>query len=212
MAYSFNGSNQLLRLLNANALATVYPFTTFAWGKSADLTVSQILMIFIRDSGTYNGIGNFLAGALAADPINAHGVSSASVSYADGAWHSCAGRSASSTAHDVVADGVTTSNSSSTTFEGYHEVQVGGRLIPTFSLGLNGQCCKVALWNVALDDAEIASLHRGFSPLRIRPQSLRMYGPLVRELQAVANKSASPVSFSNTNSATVSDHPRSYGF
>lgn len=212
MAYTFNGSNQLLKLQNAQHSATDYPLTMFAWAKSSDLANNEVVAIYIRTSTTYNGLGIFHAGANAGDPINAHGVNSASVSYADGAWHSSAGRSTGTTAHDVCADGVVTSGSTSLTFEVYAELQVGGRLTPTFSLGLTGSAAMVALWDVALDNAELASLSKGFSPRRIRPQSLRVYGPLVRELQAWVNKNVTTSSFTNTNSATVSDHPRSYGF
>jgi hypothetical protein len=43
--------------------------------------------------------------------------------------------------------------------------------------GTNGLIAHPAIWNAALDDAEVAMLAAGMSPLRVRPQSLVMYLP-----------------------------------
>jgi hypothetical protein len=69
---------------------------------------------------------------------------------------------------------------------------------------LNGRCAEVAAWNVALTDAEIASLSKGFKPTRIRPQSLVFYAPLIRNLQDTRGGQA----ITNNNAATVAAHPR----
>jgi hypothetical protein len=45
-------------------------------------------------------------------------------------------------------------------------------------LFLNGKVAEVAVWRVDLTADEIASLYRGYSPLLIRPGSLRGYWPL----------------------------------
>lgn len=70
----------------------------------------------------------------------------------------------------------------------------------------DGNICEVAYWNVALTDAEIASLAKGFKPTRIRPQSLMFYAPLLRNLQDVKGG----LTITNNNSATVANHPRVY--
>ena len=212
MAYTFvSASSQYLRLANAQNSASGYPVTIFVRAKSSDLSVSQIAATYIRSSTTYNGLNTFLAGGVAADPIQAHGTNS-TVSYSDGAWHSITAISTGTTAHDVNVDDTVTSGTTSVTFEGYAEIQVGGRLTPTFTLGLNGSACTVALWNVALTVEECKSLNAGFSPRRIRPQSLKIFAPLVRDLQAWVNKNVITSTFTNNGSATVSAHPRAYGF
>jgi len=212
MAYTFNGTSQYLQLANAQYAASAYPLTMFVRGKSSDLTNHQIAATYIRQSDTYNGLGMIMAGAYAGDPLNAHGVSSGSVSYADGNWHSWSGISTGTTAHTVNADDAVDTGSTSIAFEGYYAIQVGGRLIPGFSLGLTGSACSVAIWDVALTADECKSLNAGFPPRRVRPQSLKVYAPLVRDLQAWVNKNLTTSSFTATNSPTVSDHPRSYGF
>lgn len=211
MAYTFNGTNQLLKLQNAQPMITNYPLTQFGWAKSSELTTLQVALAYQRNTGTYNGLYSFLNGTGGGDPMSAHNVSS-SLSYDDGAWHALAGRSSSSTAHDVVADGTVDSNATTLTFETYYDVLVGARQIPSFGLGLTGAAACVAMWNVTLSDDEMNSLAKGFPPRRIRPQSLRMYAPLIRDLQAWVNKNTTTSSFTNINGATVSDQPRMYGF
>jgi hypothetical protein len=71
---------------------------------------------------------------------------------------------------------------------------------------LNGQAAEVAVWEVELTADEVASLSKGFKPSRIRPQSLLYYAPLIRDL----NEVRSGLALTNTNSATVADHPRVY--
>jgi len=70
----------------------------------------------------------------------------------------------------------------------------------------NGDLADIAVWDVALTDDEIVSLAKGFKPYRIRPQSLRTYVPLIRNVQDVRGV----VSLTATNGPTVANHPRVY--
>ena len=46
------------------------------------------------------------------------------------------------------------------------------------AIGFDGRIAEVALWNVALSDAEIAALATGANPLRVHPNNLAAYYPL----------------------------------
>lgn len=94
-------------------------------------------------------------------------------------------------------------------------VSVQSYVSPLFTLGsyyyagtlqssMNGSIAEPAIWNVALTDAEIASLAAGFTPDQIRPQSLQFYAPLVRDLVDARGGRT----ITNVNSATVATHPR----
>lgn len=74
----------------------------------------------------------------------------------------------------------------------------------TASLFFQGTIADAAIWSAALTNTEIASLAAGFTPDRIRPQSLQFYAPLVRDLVDVRGGRA----ITNVNSATVATHPR----
>lgn len=70
----------------------------------------------------------------------------------------------------------------------------------------NGLIAEVGIWNAALTAAEIASLAKGMTCDKIRPQSLVFYAPLVRDL--IDAKGGRTIT--NNNGATVANHPRVY--
>jgi hypothetical protein len=69
-----------------------------------------------------------------------------------------------------------------------------------------GDMAEIGIWNAALTAAEIASLAKGMTPDKIRPQSLVFYSPLVRDL--IDQKGG--LTITNNNGATVANHPRVY--
>ena len=71
---------------------------------------------------------------------------------------------------------------------------------------LNGDLAEVGIWNAALTAAEIASLAKGMTCDKVRPQSLVFYAPLIRNLQDVRGG----LTITNHNTATVANHPRVY--
>jgi len=71
---------------------------------------------------------------------------------------------------------------------------------------INGRMCEVGIWSDALTAAEIASLAKGMTCDKIRPQSLVFYAPLVRNLQDVKGGRT----ITNNNGAIVATHPRVY--
>ena len=71
---------------------------------------------------------------------------------------------------------------------------------------LSGRVADVGVWNVALTDAEVASLAKGMTCDKIRPQNLVFYAPLIRDL--IDQKGG--LTITNNNAATVATHPRVY--
>lgn len=69
-----------------------------------------------------------------------------------------------------------------------------------------GQIAEVAIWNTPLNDSEVAGLADGMSAYLIRPQSLVLYCPLVRDIRDLRQAR----SFSFTGSPPVSNHTRIY--
>ncbi len=69
-----------------------------------------------------------------------------------------------------------------------------------------GLIAEVGIWNAALTAAEIASLAKGMTCDKVRPQSLVFYAPLVRNL--IDQKGG--LTITNNNGATVANHPRVY--
>ncbi len=71
---------------------------------------------------------------------------------------------------------------------------------------MDGRIAEVGIWNAALTAEEIASLAKGMTCDKVRPQNLVFYAPLVRDL--VDQKGG--LTITNNNGATVADHPRVY--
>lgn len=71
---------------------------------------------------------------------------------------------------------------------------------------VNRDIAEVGIWNAALTAAEVASLAKGMTCDKIRPQNLVFYAPLVRDL--IDQKGG--LTITNNNGATVATHPRVY--
>jgi hypothetical protein len=69
-----------------------------------------------------------------------------------------------------------------------------------------GTIAEIGIWSATLTAAEVASLAKGMTCDKIRPQNLVFYAPLVRDLQDVRGGLA----ITNNNAATVATHPRVY--
>jgi len=69
-----------------------------------------------------------------------------------------------------------------------------------------GDFAEIGMWQATLTAEEVASLAKGMTCDKIRPQSLVFYAPLVREL--IDAKGGMTLTNNNT---TVADHPRIYG-
>ena len=68
----------------------------------------------------------------------------------------------------------------------------------------DGSIAEAAIYNAALTAAEIASLAKGMTCDKIRPQNLVFYAPLIRDL----NDQKGGLVITNNNAATVAAHPR----
>ncbi len=68
----------------------------------------------------------------------------------------------------------------------------------------DGRMAEVAFWNVALTDAEMAILGKGYSPLFVRPASLVSYFPLIRNSKDLLGGT----NMTEFNTPTIGVHPR----
>ena len=82
----------------------------------------------------------------------------------------------------------------------------GTRYITSYGSFANALIAEVGIWNAALTQPEIASLAKGMTCDKVRPQNLVFYAPLVRDLLDARGG----LTLTNINGATVADHPRIY--
>jgi hypothetical protein len=83
------------------------------------------------------------------------------------------------------------------------QFRIGRRTLS--NLWSDGDFAEIAMWQATLTAAEIASLAKGVTCNKVRPQSLVYYSPLIREIQDLARG----MILTNT-STTVTNHPRIY--
>jgi hypothetical protein len=220
MAYDFNGTNQYLQM--GSAVLTAAPLTMACWFNSDSLTVSQIL-VSITNQGTAGGISRFAilaAGAISGDPVRAiasntalqNGIATTTSGYSANFWHHAAGVFTSASSRFVYLDGGNSgTDTTSITPTELNRTNIGVQFLQTAggTSGLtfaDGLIAEVGIWNVALTAAEIASLAKGMTCDKVRPQNLVFYAPLVREL----NDQKGGLTITNNNGATVANHTRVY--
>lgn len=212
MAYSFSGSP--VQYLESNAPLTQVPLTLYGRVYTEDTTNYQAIVTLIR-SGSYDNDSFYIgaAGGAASDPMwaftygaNTPSIAATSSNYPASEWFSSAGVFASTNNRKAYLNGGSVgTNTDEQTTKGIDKLRIGAWR----KLGEHpnyGRIAEVALWSVALTDAEVASLAKGFKPTRIRPQSLVFYAPLLRNLQDLRQRLA----LTAVNSPTVATHPRVY--
>lgn len=205
MAYQFNGSNQYLTVTSAPAVAV--PLTIAAWfRKNGTSAVNGIFLTATAGSANYFGFyfgssstvrGDVGAGGNIAD-------FAASGPYSTNTWgHACL-VGASATSRTIYRNGGNSAtNTTSLTPTGITQLQIahyrGG-------VTFDGQFAEVGVWNAALTAEEVASLAKGMTCDKVRPQSLVFYAPLIRDLQDMRGG----LTITNNNGPTVADNPRIY--
>jgi hypothetical protein len=209
MAYDFNGTTDYVEA--ASAVVTTAPVTLAGWFNSDSATANQTIVSITNAAGQERFVLQ-AAGAVTGDPVRASTVAGNISSFADSAtgysantWHHAAGVFASSTSRIAYIDGVagtteTTSRTPGTMNATRIGVTVGGGSRTGY---MNGRLAEIAIWNVALNADEIAALAKGYRPSLIRPASLRLYVPLVREVGDYSRAVTL-----TTSGTTVADHTR----
>jgi hypothetical protein len=207
MACDFNGTTDYIE--TASAIVTTAPVTLAGWFNSDSATANQTI-VSITNTGGQERFVLTAAGAVTGDPVRATTVAGNNGSSADSAtgysantWHHAAGVFASSTSRIAYIDGVggtaeTTSRTPGTMNTTRIGVTVGGGSRTGY---MNGRLAEIAIWNVALNDDEIMALAKGYRPSLIRPASLRLYVPVVRDILDIRGGVTL-----TTNGTTVSEH------
>lgn len=213
MAWDFDGTNDYMEA--TSAVLTAGPLTLAAW-INVDTTGAAQRILSIS-STTGNDRWSLLVGATSVITMQVGGSGSfASLSTTNtvtaGTWHHVAGSWNTTTGQpqQVWIDGVKSgpTSSSRTPVAGNLTRTLLGSTYVSSSLTqyLDGRIAEAGIWSVVLTDAEVTSLYRGFKPSAVRPASLSLYLPLVREVQDVR----AGLSFTN-NATAAAAHVRRIG-
>jgi hypothetical protein len=212
MAYDFNGTTQYLSV--SSAPVTAVPFTMAAWFNSDSITTSQAIVSLDNATTAFQGYRLLAAGAIAGDPVRAdtggavpNTAADSSIGYTANTWNHAAGVFTQPSVSVFLNGSANTVASNFSTYPIVNRIDIGARLSSGASGALfDGRIAEVGIWNAALTAAEIASLAKGMTCDKVRPQSLVFYAPLVRNL--IDAKGG--LTITNNNAATIADQPRVY--
>ena len=208
MAFALNGTNQFL---TAPAPVTAVPLTVSCWFYANNNAVNMALVVLENSGGTHRFDLQAL-GAIVGDPIQsgtaAGGPSSfarTSTGFSANTWnHACGVQSAINSRTAYLNEGGQVTNNGVQTPTGISVLKIG--VTSGNQNFFNGLLAEVGIWNAALSPAEIASLAKGVTCDKIRPQNLVFYAPLIRDL--LDQKGGKTIT--NNNGATVANHPCIY--
>lgn len=189
------------------------PFTMSIWLYSTSASAAHLAMsMFDYDASSYHYLES--NGALGSDPFvcgtrdSSTVFASTSTGYTVNTWHHICGVFSAANSRTIYIDaGSSGTNTASKSPSGLDSVAFGGiRLGGAWQSYSTRRIAEGAVWGAAISQEEIASLARGFRPSIIRPQSLLIYAPLLRDV--VELKSGLSLSTSGTS---VVPHPRRIG-
>lgn len=211
MSASFNGSTHIQGAFSG---VTAYPLSMYVRGQSTTTAAEQHAFL-MGSVGTDDDVHTLaFRGDVASDPmqwrrsgpVGAVGVNSVA-GFTANTWADLCGVDASATDARFYANNVKATNSTNVTFANGNVIIGGFMALNSISGRLNGLAACCAIWDATLTDDDVASLYKGFSPRRVRPQNLKFYAPLVRQFLDVRGG----ISLSVTGTSAVGVHPRSYG-
>lgn len=204
--------------LRAPAVLTAAPLTIACWGFTS-ITGSLQWMAGLYNSGSTSARNSFVLYVGATNVITAQlgdgstaGFTNTVSTISANTWfHACA--SFSGAARNVYLNGTgKVSAATALVPTGLNRSSIGvgdgNTTFSPFAPAGTGYLAEVGMWSVVLDDAEVAALSKGLSPLQVRPVSLVGYWPLY------GNNSPENNFKSNANAAVIQGslsqaaHPR----
>jgi hypothetical protein len=208
MAYEFNGTNQYISRTTAPVTAT--PLTIACWFNPNLLKDFTLCAVNSISGGNWFALFTDNTGKVNASTVSGGNPSTATTTanYTVGSWNHCCGVFASSISRTIYLDGANSvTNTQSRTPGVINETIIGARRFNgIIGVYMDGRIAEVGIWNAALTANEVASLAKGMSCDKVRPQSLVFYAPLVRNLIDQKNG----LTLTNNNGATIATHPRVY--
>lgn len=201
MAYAFNGTAQWMSV--GSAPVTNIPLSLSARFRKTGTAVKNGL--FLRQAsnvlaGFYFGTGQTVRGYFQRGAIADWSLGT----YTTGQdTHVCITASTTTSRAGYLAGGSAVTNTTAVTLTNMTALHIGAfEGTSTF----DGDMSEIAMWNEALTQSEVATLAKGAAAYLVRPHALRFYAPMIRDLTDIRGGLA----ITNTNSATVTTHPRIY--
>lgn len=174
--------------LRVAGFAISEPFTLAAWMNCDDIGTWHQTIISVGDTdGTDHHTvalwesdnGGLCLRALSFDG-SVHSAETTGIT--QGARHHVCGVFPASNSRSIYRDGANkVTDNTAAAVAGCDRQAIGVTADSTPSMYMSGAVAEAAIWDVALTDAEVAILAKGYSPLFVRPQNLVAYWSLIRD-------------------------------
>lgn len=202
----------------AGADLTAAPLTMACWAKTTGTTANGQSMVNLHNSASGNSLNEFMLRLGSTNLVIAEcGDGSASSQAqtasapANNVWfHACAVFT-SATSRAVYLNGANkATNTTSRTPTGINRTTIGfeGSLAGFGPFLSGGSIAEVAMWNVALTDADVASLALGVSPFLVRPDALVPYWDLLGSYSPEINRKSNTSVMTMQGTVTAAAHCR----
>lgn len=200
----------------AAAGVAAVPVTLSAWFNITALPGASGVLVELSASGSAFGANDFLmyldstghlVGSIAA-AVPSQLVSVGTVTL--NAWHHGAVVFSSATAIKIILDGtIASAVTTSRVPVGVNTSCVGvSNNGGTPSRSLTGAIAEAAVWNAALVDADLTAIGKGLSPLRVHPEALVDYWPLIGRNSPENDLKSNARALTITGALTQAAHPR----
>lgn len=204
---------------SASPDATAVPLSMCCWFNTDNDTGNQSGFSLSRSATSTERFRTNIAGGVAGDPIRIETTNAGTTSQADSStgytattWHHLCGVFAAADSRSAYIDGGSKVTDTNTRTPVNIDQQNLG-VTWTGATGVrgafyDGRLAECGIWSVALGDAEVASLAKGFAPPCVRRGSLVSYYPMVNETTVLSDPigDSNPLTISGT--VIVADHPR----
>jgi hypothetical protein len=214
MARDFNGSTMYANQ-NSSPI-TAYPLTVACWMHLDRVNTVQVLVQPVGKNASDQGQLMYLDAAAKVNAFSNDGSGSAAtgtVAVSLTTWTHAAAVFASATDRRVYTNGADkqTNATSRAMVVSPDRMAIAAQFAAAgISNFTDGRFAEVGIWNVTLDDAEIAALAKGFCPKLIRPQSLIAYWPLAGNASPEPDGWRSKLDMTLNAAPSKADHPRIY--
>lgn len=170
-------------LATAAAAVSAEPLTIAGWIRSTSTSVHQaVCCIGASGSTNWHSLHLIASSGLKAAAFSNNGGTSGTASSSSNisadTWAHVAAVFASSTSRSAYLNGGSKQTNTTSVSVGALNTTAIGRRVFLNDDYFSGRIAELGIWNVALNDNEIAALARGASPLRVRRASLVAYFPL----------------------------------
>lgn len=215
MAYAFfNVNGNLTDYIQGTTTLFTYPFTINFWFYPTISGLGTMQMVVLHntvDNQRHAVQINTTTSRLIYNAFTTtNALATAGANYTLNAWNMATAVGTSSTSRTIYINGGnsvtnTTARAITTPTRWLLASNYSTSVIPTYE----GRVAELGIWNIALSTDDITSLYTGQKPTMIRPDSLKVYVPLVRDI--LDNKEATSSITSTITDTTVVDHVRRYG-